>query len=161
MGVVMVMVMVMMVMVFIMMVMVMMVMVFMMMVMILIIMVVVLIIMVVVLIIMVVVLIIMVVVLIMIPLIMTPLTTTPLPIVVPLPASETVLAVVTTLTHTMTTHQAIRTLVLIAHAVETITPTAIGTTRTAVTIDLPLPMTRIDTVWKTHTTKRGCERDLR
>ena len=39
--------------------------------------------------------------------------------------------------------------------------TAIGTTRTAVTIDLPLPMTRIDTVWKTHTTKRGCERDLR
>ena len=133
----MVMVMVMMVMVFIMMVMVMMVMVFMMMVMI---------------------LIIMVVVLIMIPLIMTPLTTTPLPIVVPLPASETVLAVVTTLTHTMTTHQAIRTLVLIAHAVETITPTAIGT---AVTIDLPLPMTRIDTVWKTHTTKRGCERDLR
>ena len=133
----MVMVMVMMVMVFIMMVMVMMVMVFMMMVMI---------------------LIIMVVVLIMIPLIMTPLTTTPLPIVVPLPASETVLAVVTTLTHTMTTHQAIRTLVLIAHAVETITPTAIGT---AVTIDLPLPMTRIDTAWRTHTTKRGCERDLR
>ena len=133
----MVMVMVMMVMVFIMMVMVMMVMVFMMMVMI---------------------LIIMVVVLIMIPLTMTPLTTTPLPIVVPLPASETVLAVITTLTHTMTTHQATRTLVLIAHAVETITPTAIGT---AVTIDLPLPMTRIDTVWKTHTTKRGCERDLR
>ena len=60
--------------------------------------------------------------------------------------------------HTMTTHQATRTLVLIAHAVETITPTAIGT---AVTIDLPLPMTRIDTVWRTHTTKRGCERDLR
>lgn len=129
------------------MVMVMMVMVFMMMVMILII--------------MVVVLIIMIVVLIMIPLTMTPLTTTPLPIVVPLPASETVLAVVTTLIHTMTTHQATRTLVLIAHAVETITPTAIGTTRTAVTIDLPLPMTRIDTVWRTHTTKRGCERDLR
>ena len=107
---------------------------------------------------MVMILIIMVVVLIMIPLTMTPLTTTPLPIVVPLPASETVLAVVTTLTHTMTTHQAIRTLVLIAHAVETITPTAIGT---AVTIDLPLPMTRIDTAWRTHTTKRGCERDLR
>ena len=149
MGVVMVMVMVMMVMMMVMvfMVMVMMVMVFMVMVMILIM--------------MVMILIIMVVVLIMIPLIMTPLTTTPLPIVVPLPASETVLAVVTTLTHTMTTHQAIRTLVLIAHAVETITPTAIGTTRTAVTIDLPLPMTRIDTVWKTHTTKRGCERDLR